>query len=105
MDFWRIFENFWLCLFLPTFRVFGDFQNLTFARSLAAVATFVLAQKAHPTVTIEDIKGLWNCDIGRHGSDWPCEEVVQKMEPTVFWDRGCRNLLRIKSLISILYQI
>ena len=25
----------------------------------AAVAAFVLAQKAHPTVTIEDIKGFW----------------------------------------------
>ena len=76
MDFWRIFENFGfavLVLKLPTFCILGDFQNLTFARSLAAVAAFALAQRAHPTVTIEDIKGLWKSDIGRHGSDSLCD--------------------------------
>ena len=46
LEFWRIFENFGfdvLILKLPTFCILGDFQNLTFAGSLAAVATFVLA--------------------------------------------------------------
>ena len=51
MDFWRIFENFGFAVLeldLPTFRVFGDFKNLTFPSSLAAVPIFSIAEKPHP---------------------------------------------------------
>ena len=91
MDFWRIFENFdfaVLVLDLPAFRVFCDISNLTFPSSLAAVSTFNRAQKPGPILVTEDIMGLQKSGHWSHGSRWPWQELVHKIEPTVFWDRG-----------------
>ena len=46
--------------------------------------TFVLAHKAYPILYLEDIKGFQKSDFSNHGSDWPWQKVVHKMEPPVF---------------------
>ena len=51
---------------------------------MAAVTTFVGAQNADITVSLEDIKGFQKSDIGNHGNEWPWQKVVHKMEPLVF---------------------
>ena len=87
MDFWRIFENFGfavLVLELPTFCVSGDISNLICPSILAAVSTFNLAQKPGPILVTEDIKGFQESGDWSHGSHWTWQELVNKMEPTVF---------------------
>ena len=54
---------------------------------MAAVATFVGAQKAHITVTIQDIKGLWKSVTSSHSSGRPWQEVVPQIDVTCFLGR------------------
>ena len=91
-DFWK----YWFCCFLPTFRVFWDFENLTFPTFMAAVTTFQLAQQVHTIVPIEDIKGVWKSVIWSHTSDWPCLKVVHKMEPTFFLGQRKYNFSTVR---------
>ena len=72
---------------LPTFCVFWEILNTTFPRSMAAVTTFVEAQNAHITVSLEDIKGLWKSVSWSHRIGRPWQEVSHKMEPTSFLGR------------------
>ena len=54
---------------------------------MSAVTTFVEAQNAHITVSLEDIKGLWKSVSWSHRIGRPWQEVSHKMEPTSFLGR------------------
>ena len=61
---------------------------------LAAVSTFYLTQMPGPILVTEDIMGFQESGDWSHGSNWPWQELVDKMEPTSFWDGGSSNLLQ-----------
>ena len=91
MDFWRIFENFGfavLLLELPTFCVSGDISNLTCPSILAAVPIRALAQNPTPHVFSEDTMGFQRNENWSHGGHCPLQELVHKLEPTIFLGRS-----------------
>ena len=108
MDFWRIFENFGfavLALELPTFCFSGDISNLTCPSILAAVPKLALAQKPPYHVFSEDTMGFQKSDNWSHGSHCPLQELVHKLERTIFW--GWRKYNKNRNLgakIKILVQ-